>query len=301
MIGGTNRSRVAGIGIHRTEGTDMRIQRSSAPLRLKAVAPALLAAALAGNAHAQMGSYPMGNMIPKVSEESVSKITDGELTCEQLYAEYGYLEGRIAQLPKVDGPAEIAKMQQEMMASMGSGGSVRMVGGLLNQVPGGSLISSLASSASAAATRAKMQKQMKAQTDAATKYVEVETQRQPLQVRKTRVMNLFTERSCKVSTLDMLAIKGSTERLIATKGESSFVLAVPVEMDATNMNSAPTLAADPGIAMASIIAPATMTATAIVTSALVSPAADPAATFIPDASALATSAVVAGPANKGVE
>src|SRR3954453_14285607 len=84
---------------------------------------------------------------------SAARMSDSDASCEQLYAESGYLDARVAAMPKAVDPMEVsARMQEDMMAAqkkaMGGMRAKGMASSLLGMIPGvGGIAGGLASGA----------------------------------------------------------------------------------------------------------------------------------------------------------
>ena len=194
--------------------------------------------ALAGACRAQsvdIDPEAMAQMYSSMGDPgSAARMSDSDASCEQLYAESGYLDARVAAMPKAMDPMEVsAKMQEDMMAAqkkaMGGMRAKGMASSLLGMIPGvGGIAGGLASSAlsrsgggmeaAGEATR-KAMKEMQDNNQAMMAGAQ-------LQMRKGHVTRLFLARNCKVSTLDRSLVASAHASLEASKGESA-AMAVP--------------------------------------------------------------------------
>jgi hypothetical protein len=156
-------------------------------------------------AHAQAAGYGddfgmgMGNM------QSVAKMSDGDASCEQLFAESEQLQKEIAALPKPEDPMAISqKMTDDIMASqrkaMQGARAKSLASSVLSMVPG---VGGLAASAlspgmgSMPDTSKEMEKHMKALQESTAANMAIYQR----QARQQHVTDLFLDRSCKVSQL----------------------------------------------------------------------------------------------------
>lgn len=176
------------------------------------IVPTALAASVA---HAQM---PDPSVFAQAA--NVSRLTDSDATCEQLFAEAEWLGGRIAALPKAPDPMELARQSTEDMRQaqkkMMGGQRARSFGSaLLGLVPGGGMaagaLSSLGGRPNTDALYDAMDKTMQAQQAS----MATMAQQAQLHGRREHVTELFLERSCKVSTLDRAAVTQATTQLEA--------------------------------------------------------------------------------------
>lgn len=141
----------------------------------------------------------MGNM------QSVAKMSDGDASCEQLFAESEQLQKEIAALPKPEDPMAISqKMTDDIMASqrkaMQGARAKSLASSVLSMVPG---VGGLAASALSPAMRSMpdtskdMEKHMKALQESTAANMAIYQR----QARQQHVTDLFLDRSCKVSQL----------------------------------------------------------------------------------------------------
>lgn len=161
-------------------------------------------------AHAQTAGYGddfgmgMGNM------QSVAKMSDGDASCEQLFAESEQLQKEIATLPKPEDPMAISqKMTDDIMASqrkaMQGARAKSLASSVLSMVPG---VGGLAASALSPAMRSMpdtskdMEKHMKALQESTAANMAIYQR----QARQQHVTDLFLDRSCKVSQLQADAL-----------------------------------------------------------------------------------------------
>ena len=159
---------------------------------------------------------------------SAARMSDSDASCEQLYAESGYLETRIAALPSPADPMEAAARLQEDMfeaqrKAMAGARAKGLASSLLGMVPGvGGIAGSLASGAMSGGGG------MQAMGEASRKAME-EMQRNnqammavaQLQMRNGHVTDLFLSRNCKVSGLDRGQVDGARASLEASEGRDA--------------------------------------------------------------------------------
>lgn len=166
------------------------------------------AAALAGQGvdlpddAAGLPPMPMG-MTPM--PRNVKKLSDGELSCAQIYAETQVLEKTSQERGAEAEQAQAAMMasQNEMMkqaGGMGGGGVGSSVGSsLLSLIPGGGQIQSFAMQAAADARRASMQDSVEKMMQVQTRLVNAEQARELAQARSEHLTDLFLKKGCKLS------------------------------------------------------------------------------------------------------
>lgn len=169
------------------------------------------AAALAGQAvdlpDDAAGQPPMpmgaGGMMP--APRNVKRLSDGELSCAQIYAETQALEKTSQERGAESEQAQAAMMasQNEMMkqaSGMGGGGVASSVGSsLLSLIPGGGQIQSFAMQAAADARRASMQDSVEKMMQVQTRLVNAEQARELAQARSEHLTDLFLKKGCKLS------------------------------------------------------------------------------------------------------
>lgn len=185
------------------------------PVPLRCLVPAciVLTALASPVAYAQMPD-------PSVFAQAgnVSRLSDSDATCEQLFAESEWLGARIAAMPKVVDPMELARQSTEDMRQaqkkMMGGQRARSFGSaLLGLVPGGGIaagaLSSMGGRPNTDAMYDAMDKTMLAQQES----MATMAQQAQLHGRREHVTGLFLERSCKVSTLDRGAVSQATAAL----------------------------------------------------------------------------------------
>lgn len=195
-----------------------------------AIAMTLILAGACRAQSADMDPEAMAQMYSSMGDPGgAARMSDSDASCEQLYAESGYLDARVAAMPKAMDPMEVsAKMQEDMMAAqkkaMGGMRAKGMASSLLGMIPGvGGIAGGLASSvlsrsgggmeAAGEATR-KAMKEMQDNNQALMASAQ-------LQMRKGHVTQLFLARNCKVSTLDQALVASARGSLEASKGESA--------------------------------------------------------------------------------
>jgi hypothetical protein len=163
-----------------------------------------------------------------------ARMSDSDASCEQLYAESGYLDARVAALPRAIDPMEVsARMQEDMLAAqkkaMGGMRAKGMASSLLGMIPGvGGIAGGLASSA------LRGDGGMDAAGEATRKAMEeMQDNNQlmmagaQLQMRKGHVTQLFLARGCKVSALDQSLVATARGSLEASRGESAAATVSP--------------------------------------------------------------------------
>jgi hypothetical protein len=184
-----------------------------------------LALPLACPAQDMIGDDPALDGLLQAEPINVARMTDSDLSCEQLYAESGVIEQRIARMPQPADPMELsARMQQDMMAGIEKQQNAMrarsVASGVLSMVPG---VGGLA--ASALAPKGGMPSGMDEQM---SRYMQ-EVQQMQLQMRalaeqKARmahVTNLFLARGCKVSTLDQARLQAARQDLESAPGPAA--------------------------------------------------------------------------------
>lgn len=156
-------------------------------------------------AHAQAASYGDDFGMGMGTPPSVAKMSDGDASCEQLYAESEQLQKEIAALPKPEDPMAISqKMTDDIMSSqrkaVQGARAKSFASSVLSMVPG---VGGLAASAlspgmgSMPDTSKDMQKHMKALQESTAANMAIYHR----QARQQHVTDLFLDRSCKVSQL----------------------------------------------------------------------------------------------------
>lgn len=198
---------------------------------MRAVAMSVMAVvlmAMAASAQAQvmaddgLGMMGMGQM------PSVAKMSDGDASCEQLFAESEHLEKEIAALPKGEDPMAISqKMTDEIMESqrkaMQSARAKGMASSLLSMVPGVGGLASQALSPGMGSmmgdTNEAMQKQMKALQESTAANMAVYQR----QARQQHLTDLFLDRQCKVSQLQPEALSQARAQWAAPATAASAV------------------------------------------------------------------------------
>lgn len=147
---------------------------------------------------------------------NVARMTDSDLSCEQLYAESDWIEARIAQMPKPEDPlAQGARMQEEMLSQVEKQQRAMrargMASSLLSMVPG---VGGLAASAMSAGSMTpdvsepmnRYMQEMQASQELTRALAEQKA-------RKAHVTNLFLARGCRVSALDQVQVQAARRRL----------------------------------------------------------------------------------------
>lgn len=194
-------------------------------------------------AHAQAAGYGddfgmgMGNM------PSVAKMSDGDASCEQLYAESEQLQKEIAALPKPEDPMAISqKMTDDIMSSqrkaVQGARAKSFASSVLSMVPG---VGGLAASAlspgmgSMPDTSKDMQKHMKALQESTAANMAIYHR----QARQQHVTDLFLDRSCKVSQLKPDAL--ARARVEFSPGGAAASTAAATASTASSLSSDATL------------------------------------------------------------
>ena len=196
-----------------------RPRRAARSIRFATTLPILLAPAFAqaqdmADPYAAMGGF------------DVARLSDSDASCEQLFAESGALEVRIAAMPKAADPMEAAlKMQEDLRASQQATmrkQKARSLGSqLLGMVPGvGGLAASALLSPRASAggeMQDTIERHMREQQAGLATMMEGAR----WQARKEHVTTLFLERGCRVSALDAGAVDRSRAALDAAEAPAS--------------------------------------------------------------------------------
>jgi flagellar hook-length control protein FliK len=173
---------------------------------------AALALALAAPAHAQQASadpddadaamppLPMTPMPPMGPPPGVRKITDGALSCDQIYAESRGLEESIARHRATSdaAQAEATAAQDAMMKQANSAGSMPMGAGLLGMIPGAGMFSGMAAQAAVASQRSAMQESTAKVTSAYQRMAQAQEQLAYAQGRNDHLVGLFLQKNCKL-------------------------------------------------------------------------------------------------------
>jgi len=148
---------------------------------------------------------PMGAGAMMPTPRNVKKLSDGELSCAQIYAETQVLEKTSQERGAEAEQAQAAMMasQNEMMkqaSGMGGGSMGSSVGSsLLSLIPGGGQIQSFAMQAAADARRASMQDSVEKMMQVQTRLVNAEQARELAQARSEHLTDLFLKKGCKLS------------------------------------------------------------------------------------------------------
>jgi len=139
---------------------------------------------------------------PGAPMPTVQKITDGELSCPDLYREVMALEQRQPALQQELAAASQAASEASAalaapsMASRGGG----LLGGMASMIPlVGGMVSGIASAASASAASASFNEAMAAMTAAQQRMADVQVQLGWVGARHAHLTDLFLKRPCKVS------------------------------------------------------------------------------------------------------
>lgn len=227
--------------------------------RLATIALASIAIALASPCHAALAKRPdppattemppesdpmVASMMEMYRPIEVSRMTDSELSCEELFAESGYLDGRIAAMPKpVDPMVASQKMQDDLRKKMQGQQRKARAGGLasslLSMVPS---VGGIAGGLAASAMRPNMGDMM---PDTSAFMADMQKSAMQsralseLQARKAHVTNLFLDRSCKVSTLDQAKVASAMRKLDGTAALDSATPALPASLPAADGADSP--------------------------------------------------------------
>lgn len=154
---------------------------------------------------ANLPPMPMGAGAMMPTPRNVKKLSDGELSCAQIYAETQVLEKTSQERGAEAEQAQAAMMasQNEMMkqaSGMGGGGMGSSVGSsLLSLIPGGGQIQSFAMQAAADARRASMQDSVEKMMQVQTRLMNAEQARELAQARSEHLTDLFLKKGCKLS------------------------------------------------------------------------------------------------------
>lgn len=179
-------------------------------MRFRLATLAVLAAALAWPAHAQRAPaaesddadlpMPAMPMAPATPPAGVRKITDGSLTCAQIYAEARSLEEAVVKHRAAAdaAQAEANQAQQAMMQRSTGGMAMPMASGLLGMIPGGSLVSGMAAQAAMSSQMSAMQDGTAKMTASYQRMAQVQEQLAHAQARNDHLVGLFLAKNCKV-------------------------------------------------------------------------------------------------------
>lgn len=174
---------------------------------------AALALALALPAHSQTAQVdpdtegvmppmpmPMQGMAPMGPPPGVRKITDGALTCEQIYAESRSLEASIAthRATSDAAQAEATAAQDALMKQANSAGAMPMGAGMLGMIPGAGMFSGMAAQAAMSSQRSAMQEGTTKVTAAYQRMAQAQEQLAFAQGRNDHLVGLFLQKNCKV-------------------------------------------------------------------------------------------------------
>ncbi|WP_137919018.1 hypothetical protein [Hydrogenophaga sp. 2FB] len=146
---------------------------------------------------------PMQSAAPPT--RNVRKLSDGELTCAQIYAETQALEksSQAQQAEATQAQAAMTETQNEMMKSAGSmpgSGIGSAIGNsLLGMIPGAGQIQGYAMQAAAEARRASMQDSAQKMMQAQTQLMKLEQGLEHAQARSDHLADLFLKKGCKLS------------------------------------------------------------------------------------------------------
>lgn len=153
-------------------------------------------------ASAQMVGQPFEMPAPGYSgtpAPNVRKITDGNLTCEQIYAESTSLEATIStqQAAVAAAQKEAQKAQDSMISGAMSSPGTGVATSILGMIPGAGIAAGLASQAAIAAQQAAAQQSA---TDMNQAYQRMATLSESLaqaQARNDYLIGLFLQKNCK--------------------------------------------------------------------------------------------------------
>lgn len=176
------------------------------PTSLTVLAPGLFLALAATAAEPEPPDMPDDGLgapvmaMPMNPPTGVRRITDGALTCEQLYAESLALEAAMVKhrIGADEAQREASEAQQAVMQQAGGGMGVPVASSLLGMVPGGSMVGSLAAQAQVSSQRAAMQKGTAQMTAAYQRMAQAHEQLAHAQARNDHLVGLFLERKCKL-------------------------------------------------------------------------------------------------------
>lgn len=136
--------------------------------------------------------------------QSVRQLSDGELSCAQIYAESQALEqaGEARRADALQAQQAMTEIQNQMMqqASGASGGMGAAIGGgLLGLIPGGAQVQGYAMQAAAEARRAGMQDSVDKMMQATMRQMNAEQALERTQARLDHLADLFLRKDCKLS------------------------------------------------------------------------------------------------------
>lgn len=143
---------------------------------------------------------PLMPMAPPGPPAGIKKITDGALTCEQLYAESKSLEQAAARHRAESEAAqkEATVAQDAMMKQAASSTAVPVATSLLGMLPGGSMVGSLAAQAAMSSKMSAMQEGTAKVTASYQRMAQAQEQLAYAQGRNDHLVDLFLKKNCKV-------------------------------------------------------------------------------------------------------
>ncbi|MET0311544.1 MAG: hypothetical protein ABW051_05795, partial [Burkholderiaceae bacterium] len=129
----------------------------------------------------------------------IRKLTDGALTCEQIYAESRALEKSSAEQQAVVDAAqrEAAQAQEAMMRGARGSTMSGMASGLLGSLPGVGLVGGLAAQASMTSRMAAAQEGTTAMTQAYQRVASASQSMAYAQARNDHLVGMFLQKGCK--------------------------------------------------------------------------------------------------------
>lgn len=143
-----------------------------------------------------MAQMPMAPMAPPAG---VRKITDGALSCEQIYAESRGLEAAIAkhQAESDAAQAEANAAQDAMMKSAGRGPGASVGSSLLGMIPGANMFSGMAQQAAMSAQMSAMRDSQSKMMASYQRVAQVQEQLAYAQARNDHLVDLFLKKGCR--------------------------------------------------------------------------------------------------------
>lgn len=174
-------------------------------MTLRSPALAALTLALATSACAQVPSADAADApdfpeagAPPAPTPGVRKITDGALTCEQIYAESRGLEEAVARhRAESDAAQKDANAQQEALMKSASGGMGMGVGSsLLGMIPGAGMLSGMAQQAALSAQMSGMQDAQSKMMASYQRMMQAQEHLAYAQGRNDHLVGLFLAKKC---------------------------------------------------------------------------------------------------------
>lgn len=156
---------------------------------------------------AGMGAMPMPMQPGPNPMRGVRKLSDGELSCAQIYAETQALEktGEAQQAEATQAQQAMAQSQDEMMKQangMRGGGVGSAIGNsVLGMIPGAGYVQGMAMQAAASARMANMQDNVNKMMQAQNQLMNHEQALELTRARSEHLTELFLKKGCKLSSL----------------------------------------------------------------------------------------------------